>query len=1078
MKSQKVIALLLSTALSISTCVPLGSITALGAETGTTAQAVEVQEEVSDSAESAESPEEEEASAAEETAAAEEQEAASQEIAAEETEVTENAEDTENVTAEVEDDNNESADETEAPVPAQEEEASEAADNTNSEEADTAASEETAVPAEEPVQNGNVENSTGITAPAQTETVETDAQNFLDEPVLSDFSNAVEIKAGDSYEINIKDEDEYILFRFVPEETAAYTFYSSAGYTSSPMGCLYSEDGSLIDSWYNNKDNNNFEVNRIYTEGETYYFKVGMSNVSRSYKVYLKKKDLYAERVGDLDRTVSPGEEITLEVRTASSSEISYGWVYGDDVLEEGTSSAYTFIPQHSGMYYCSILDEKGNNELVYFNIKIDNHLSALYIDANGNYYSGTTVYVSPNASAVLNVTVSADNMNGIYYVWYDNDDWIEGVDTPSYTVGPLTSDKLYFCNVYDQYGNCETVTFNVQVENHLDVYTIDESGKKVTSSTVYAAPNSSVDLNVSVDSDDMTGLVYKWYDSSNNAVEGAGTTSCTVGPVTKDERYYLRVHDQYGNNKSINFYIRVLDYLGAKTINVGDIVAVNVNQDAPYAMFKFTPTATVEYKLYSTSENMDTYVEVFNDSHEQIFSDNDSGESKNFSLTKVFNAGTAYYIRARAYLISSDISFMMHLEPREEVDIGSASVTGITDKTYNGEAQTQTPVVTLNGNTLTAGTDYTVSYKNNTNAGTATVTITGNGNYTGTQDASFKISPASISSASVSGLTARTYTGKALTHSPVVKSGSVTLKAGTDYTVSYSNNINAGKATIIFTGKGNYTGTRTSSFVIQKAAQSIAVKANTSSIAVGKTAAVSVTGNKGTKSYKSSNTDVATVSAAGTVTAKKVGTVTITATSAATANYNAASKAVTIKVVPAATSSIITENLATGIRLTWKSVAGATGYKVYRGSALVTTIKNGSTVTCTDVKANTNGAKYIFKIVPTASTGNGLAKTLTTYRVARPTVSSAKNTAAKKMTVNWKKNAKASGYQIQYSMNRKFAKGNKTVNITKAATVSKVIAGLAKGKTYYVRIRTFKKAGKAKYWSAWSTAKSVKVTK
>lgn len=81
-------------------------------------------------------------------------------------------------------------------------------------------------------------------------------------------------------------------------------------------------------------------------------------------------------------------------------------------------------------------------------------------------------------------------------------------------------------------------------------------------------------------------------------------------------------------------------------------------------------------------------------------------------------------------------------------------------------------------------------------------------------------------------------------------------------------------------------------------------------------------------------------------------------------------------------------------------------------------------------------------------------------------------------MTVRWKKNAKANGYQIQYSMNKKFAKCNKTINITKAATVSRVIAGLTKGKTYYVRIQTYKTVGKARYWSIWSPAKSVKITK
>ena len=67
MKSQKVIALLLSTALSVSTCMPLGNITALGAETEPAAQAVEVQEEDSDSAENEESPQKEDSSEAEAT---------------------------------------------------------------------------------------------------------------------------------------------------------------------------------------------------------------------------------------------------------------------------------------------------------------------------------------------------------------------------------------------------------------------------------------------------------------------------------------------------------------------------------------------------------------------------------------------------------------------------------------------------------------------------------------------------------------------------------------------------------------------------------------------------------------------------------------------------------------------------------------------------------------------------------------------------------------------------------------------------------------------------------------------------
>ena len=91
--------------------------------------------------------------------------------------------------------------------------------------------------------------------------------------------------------------------------------------------------------------------------------------------------------------------------------------------------------------------------------------------------------------------------------------------------------------------------------------------------------------------------------------------------------------------------------------------------------------------------------------------------------------------------------------------------------------------------------------------------------------------------------------------------------------------------------------------------------------------------------------------------------TVTITAKSAATANYNTAGKAVTIKVVPAATTTLSAANLAAGIKLTWKKVAGANGYIIYRNGTRIKTITSGTTVTFSDAKANTNGTKYTYFI-------------------------------------------------------------------------------------------------------------------
>ena len=131
---------------------------------------------------------------------------------------------------------------------------------------------------------------------------------------------------------------------------------------------------------------------------------------------------------------------------------------------------------------------------------------------------------------------------------------------------------------------------------------------------------------------------------------------------------------------------------------------------------------------------------------------------------------------------------------------------------------QPHTPKVTVYDGAieLTAGTDYSVSYSDNLNAGTAKVTVTGKGHYTGDAIASFTILPISLSAA---GVTAdeQAWTGKEIKPSVKVNFGDYKLVQGTDYTVSYSDNINEGTAKITITGTGNYTGTASGFFLITK---------------------------------------------------------------------------------------------------------------------------------------------------------------------------------------------------------------------------------------------------------------------
>ena len=245
--------------------------------------------------------------------------------------------------------------------------------------------------------------------------------------------------------------------------------------------------------------------------------------------------------------------------------------------------------------------------------------------------------------------------------------------------------------------------------------------------------------------------------------------------------------------------------------------------------------------------------------------------------------------------------------------DMSECVVSSVNDQVYTGKNITPTVTVTYKGTKLTAGTDYTVTYTNNVNAGTATITIVGKGAYTGTITKNFviykdipitlkaindvkcdkgskvvlqaimtevmanckytyqwyeassrtgqgtKISGATGSTYSpdtssygkkyyycvVSGtyngtktgstnvvmvqtdrdmsecvtasISNQIYTGKTITPSVTVTYKGTKLTAGTDYTVAYSNNINAGTATVTITGKGAYSGTVSRNFVIYK---------------------------------------------------------------------------------------------------------------------------------------------------------------------------------------------------------------------------------------------------------------------
>jgi hypothetical protein len=142
------------------------------------------------------------------------------------------------------------------------------------------------------------------------------------------------------------------------------------------------------------------------------------------------------------------------------------------------------------------------------------------------------------------------------------------------------------------------------------------------------------------------------------------------------------------------------------------------------------------------------------------------------------------------------------------------------TSVAYDGTAKEPAVTAVKDGETTIPAEEYTVSYSNNTNAGPATVTITDNdgGNYTVSGTTTFTITPKAVTAPTIE-LAESSFTYDGTAKKPVVtavKDGETTIPAE-EYTVSYSNNTNAGTATVTIADKdgGNYAVSGTKTFTI-----------------------------------------------------------------------------------------------------------------------------------------------------------------------------------------------------------------------------------------------------------------------
>ena len=402
------------------------------------------------------------------------------------------------------------------------------------------------------------------------------------------------------------------------------------------------------------------------------------------------------------------------------------------------------------------------------------------------------------------------------------------------------------------------------------------------------------------------------------------------------------------------------------------------------------------------------------------------------------------------------------------------------TSYVYDGTYKKPAATVTFGGKVLQEGKDYTISYRNNLNVGVTTVIATGMGDYTGYTSKNFTITKRAMAGGTVSVASSVSFTGSNITPSVTVKVAGRTLTSGTDYTVSYSNNKNVGKATVKITGKGNYSGSLSAKFDIVPAKQQIQkLETKYKGFYIDWAQKGSATGYDVEYSVNSNMSGAVSKH----LTANKPDTLTVSGLSGDKTYYVRVRSYTNVngKVYYGAWSDV--KSIKTANNDIAKASVSGISTKAFTGKAITqnvtvkignTVLKNGTDYTVS-YSNNKKVGKATVKITGKGKYGGVITKT---FKINPAKQEIQKLTAkSKAFFVDWAQKGSATGYEIQYATNSKFT-GAKKVAITNNKTDKTTVSKLSANKKYYVRVRSYTTVGGTKYYGAWSAVKNVTTKK
>ena len=572
----------------------------------------------------------------------------------------------------------------------------------------------------------------------------------------------------------------------------------------------------------------------------------------------------YGMKLSDL--TLSGGKVIADGDETETAINGHFEWMnqnesVGDPTVYEGSTNLYS-------KFFAKFVPDDAENYAVLENIAlfVDVHKATISIDGKLNDWNYTGAFKYDGTEHTVELVIP-DDLKDKITVTYENN---KKTDVDEYTAVATigAADDAHFA-IFEE-NKTRNLTWEIvkgdltptanpvkSVRYGITTVTVNPSDLGLPSGlTVTATPDNdlvtaavantdgSVTLTLrpttEVDADKTTGTVSLAYSSSNyNPV----TVVLTVKIINKTEdRTTLQIDVP-------------------ATVTYGDTVSPSVGESKPEGsddvMFKFfdkdgkqvsdQPFPVGKYKVTASCEDADTiytaekeFEVVARELTEEnvtfgenlVYTGNELTQTVTVTVNgKPLNVGMDYTVSGLTGTEPGDYTVTVTGKGNykgtveKTFTIGKATIpeSGITFDAgpygYTGEEWKPEVAVSFNSVALAAGTDYTVSYEDNINAGTAKVIITGIGDhFTGKTEKPFTIEKASLSGCTIAPIEAVTYNAKAQTPALTVYLNGKLLQANTDYEVAYTDNTNAGTATATVTGKGNFEGTKSEKFTIKKA--------------------------------------------------------------------------------------------------------------------------------------------------------------------------------------------------------------------------------------------------------------------